>query len=216
MRKLEAPRAAGIAGIIFAVLMIVGLVIVRLVVGPESMARHPAGWLTQPFERTAFRIALQLFTFAGIAFLWFMGVLRNRLGKLEDQLFATVFLGSGLLFVASLFSASAMIGALETTMDSGVLKNEDVYWLARYATRTLLNVFAVKMAAAFTFSTCTIGLRTAILPRWIIYSGFACGLVLLLIVTNWEWVVILFPLWILLVSAHILMNDLRSQPKPRG
>lgn len=191
--------------------MIVGLVIVRLIVRTQT---HPAAWLMQPSERRAFWIALQLFTFAGIAFLWLIGVLRSRLGELEDRLFATVFLGSGLLLVSSLFSASAMIGALATTMENGVLKNEDVYWLARYATRTLLNVFAVKMAAAFTFSTCTIGLRTAILPRWIIYCGFACGLVLLLIVTNFDWFVLLFPLWILLVSVHILMSDLRSRPKP--
>jgi hypothetical protein len=214
VEKLIAPRGAGIAGVIFAVLTIIAIVIVRLVMGTESMAGTPGTWLTQPFERSAFRIALQLLTFAGIAFLWLMGVLRNRLGALEDQLFATVFLGSGLLFVSSLFCASAVIGALETTMTNGALRNDDVYWLARYTTRALLNVFAVKMAAAFTFSTCTIGLRTAILPRWIIYCGFACGLVLLLIVTNWEWIIILFPIWILLVSVHILTSDLRSKPEP--
>ena len=45
--------------------------------------------------------------FAGIAFLWFIGVLRNRVGALEDQFFSTVFLGSGLLFVASLFASAA-------------------------------------------------------------------------------------------------------------
>jgi hypothetical protein len=214
VEKLIAPRGAGIAGVIFAVLTIIAVVIVRLVLGAESIAGTPGTWLTQPLQRSAFRIALQLLTFAGIAFLWLMGVLRNRLGALEDQLFATVFLGSGLLFVSSLFSASAVIGALETTVTNGTLRNDDVYWLARYTTRALLNVFAVKMAAAFTFSTCTIGLRTGILPRWIIYCGFACGLVLLVIVTNWEWIVILFPIWILLVSVHILTSDLRSKPEP--
>jgi len=43
--------------------------------------------------------------FAGIAFLWFIGVLRDRLGELEDRFFATVFLGSGLLFLAMLFAS---------------------------------------------------------------------------------------------------------------
>jgi hypothetical protein len=214
VEKLIAPRGAGIAGVIFAVLTIIAVVTIRLVLGAESIAGTPGTWLTEPLQRNAFRFALQLLTFAGIAFLWLMGVLRNRLGALEDQLFATVFLGSGLLFVSSLFSASAVIGALETTVTNGTLRNDDVYWLARYTTRALLNVFAVKMAAAFTFSTCTIGLRTGILPRWIIYCGFACGLVLLVIVTNWEWIVILFPIWILLVSVHILRSDLRSKPEP--
>ena len=55
-------------------------------------------WLTDSTGRNAVRLALNLVPFAGIACLWFMGLLRNRVGTLEDQFFATVFLGSGLLF----------------------------------------------------------------------------------------------------------------------
>ena len=51
--------------------------------------------------------AVSLIPFAGIAFLWFIGVIRTRLGDREDKLFATVFLGSRLLFVALLFLAGA-------------------------------------------------------------------------------------------------------------
>ena len=58
------------------------------------------------------RLALELVPFSGIAFLWFIGVIRSRLGHREDKLFATVFLGSGLLFVAMLFAGAAGIGAL--------------------------------------------------------------------------------------------------------
>ena len=45
-------------------------------------------------------LALNLLPFARIAFLWLIAVLRDRLGELEDRFFTTVFLGSGLLFVA--------------------------------------------------------------------------------------------------------------------
>ena len=58
-------------------------------------------------------IALNLVPFAGIAFLWFIGVLRDRIGEREDRFFATVFLGSGLLFVAMIFVAAGIGGALE-------------------------------------------------------------------------------------------------------
>jgi len=44
--------------------------------------------------------------------LWFIGVLRDRLGEREDKFFATVFFGSGLLFLAMLFAAAAVAGAL--------------------------------------------------------------------------------------------------------
>ena len=55
---------------------------------------------------------LYLVPFAGIAFLWFIGVLRDRLGEREDSFFATVFLGSGLLFVAMLFASAAVVGGI--------------------------------------------------------------------------------------------------------
>jgi hypothetical protein len=57
-------------------------------------------------------IALNLVPFAGIAFLWFVGVLRDRIGEREDRFFATVFLGSGLLFVAMIFVSAAIAGGL--------------------------------------------------------------------------------------------------------
>jgi len=45
-------------------------------------------------------VAMNLRPLSGIAFLWFTGVVRHRLGDLEDRFFATVFLGSGLLYAA--------------------------------------------------------------------------------------------------------------------
>ena len=50
--------------------------------------------------------------FSGIAFLWFIAVVRHLIGDREDRFFATVFLGSGLLFVAMLFIAAGVGGAL--------------------------------------------------------------------------------------------------------
>ena len=97
-QTLTPPRGAAIAGVIFSVLLIVGLGLARYAVPADPSL--PGTWLTDPGRRMAVRLALDLVPFAGIAFLWFIGVLRNRLGELEDQFFATVFLASGLLFVA--------------------------------------------------------------------------------------------------------------------
>ncbi len=52
----------------------------------------------------------------------------------------------------------------------------------------LVNLFAMKMAGAFMISTCTIGLRTAIFPRWVAFSGYAYALVLLIEIANWRWI----------------------------
>ncbi len=208
---LAPPRGAAIAGVIFSVLMIVGMGIARTAV-PADLTQ-PDVWLTDPDRRAAVRLALALVPFAGIAFLWFMGVLRNRLGELEDKFFATVFLGSGLLFVASLFAAAALMGALIGAVAAGNLRSPDsaTLYLGRRAIDALVNLFAMKMAGVFMISTCTIGLRSAIFPRWIAFAGYACALVLLLVIANWKWIALVFPLWMLLVSMQILLAEFRSR-----
>lgn len=64
--------------------------------GPPDPAAAGA-WLIDPTRRSALVVALNLVPFAGIAFLWFIGVVRDRIGPREDRFFASVFLGSGLL-----------------------------------------------------------------------------------------------------------------------
>jgi hypothetical protein len=74
-----------------------------------------------------------------------------------------------------------------------------------------MNTFGMRMAAVFMFVTSTIGLRTGFLARWVSFIGFAIGLVLLLVITDFAWIALLFPLWVLLVSIHILAVDARCQ-----
>src|SRR6516225_10813642 len=108
--RLTAPRSAAIAGILFSVLLIAGLLLFRLSVRADPL--EAGAWLKT--TSTTIALALNLVPFEGIAFLWFIGVLRDRLGELEDRFFATVFLGSGLLFLAMLFASAAMGGAILT------------------------------------------------------------------------------------------------------
>ena len=188
--------------------MIVGLGLVRYAMPDDLTVPDP--WLVEPERRRAVGVALDLVPFAGIAFLWFVGVLRNRLGELEDQFFATVFLGSGLIFVASLFCVAAVLHALVQALAAGKI-GSDVYYFGHSVSDALFNVFAVKMAGVFIITTCTIGLRTAIVPRWVAIIGYACAVVLLLVIANWKWITFVFPLWMLLVSTYILLADFRSR-----
>ncbi|MGH7838919.1 MAG: hypothetical protein ACREQC_14000 [Candidatus Binataceae bacterium] len=212
-QPLEAPRAAAIAGVIFSVLMIIGLGLVRYAI-PADL-RVPGAWLIEPNRRNAIGLALYLVPFAGIAFLWFLGVLRSRMGELEDQFFATVFLGSGLLFVASMFVAAAVTGALIESVEVGNISSE-TYYFGRGASDALLNLFAMKMAGVFMVATCTIGLRIAIIPRWVALIGYACALVLVLVIANWRWITLVFPVWMFLVGTHILLTECRSRHASRA
>ena len=140
-----------------------------------------------------------------------MGVLRNRIGLLEDKFFATVFLGSGLLFVAMLFTAAAVSRGLLDTFSSGtaIPGESESYRVGRIMVYELMNTFGIRMAAVFMFVTSTIGLRIAVLSRWVSFTGFAFGLAMIVLITKSPWIALLFPLWVLLVSTYILYTDFK-------
>ena len=209
---LRTPRAAAAAGIVFSLLL--GLALVLLLVSAPSDTATAGAWLTDASRRATIAFALNLVPFAGIAFLWFIGVVRDRIGQREDRFFATVFLGSGLLFVAMLFVGAAVAGGLIATAAArSAAPGPDTLATSRQITRLVLHVYALRMAAVFTISTATITLRTKVIPRWIGMTGFAVAAVLLVSVGLTPWVDLLFPAWILLLSIDIMRAGLRS---PRG
>jgi hypothetical protein len=112
-RASRTPRSAAVAGIAFSALFTLALVLVHAAIPKDP---NDAGvWLTDKSRRDMVLVALGLVPFAGIAFLWFVGVVRDRIGEAEDRFFATVFLGSGLLFVALLFVTAALAAGLITS-----------------------------------------------------------------------------------------------------
>ena len=213
-KALKTPRAAAIAGIIFAVLIAVSIVLIKLSV-PSDPAEAEQ-WLSDGSSRTMMIIAVNLIPFAGIAFLWFIGVIRDRMGEREDKFFATVFLGSALLFSAMLFTAAAMaIGILATFDTAPTTAAEIEVWdLGRQTTLALLNVFSFRMAAVFIISTCAIALRTAFIYRWLAFLGLAIALVLLVASSSIPFINLIFPLWIFLVSMDVLFNSMREGKVP--
>jgi hypothetical protein len=154
-------------------------------------------------------LALNLLPFAGIAFLWFIGVVRDRLGAMEDRFFATVFLGSGLLYIAMTFTSAALAGGLIRILSSSpeFLGQTGAYALSRAQIYQTMNVYGIKMAGVFMFSTSTILLRTGIVRRWIPFLGYALGLVLLLSIGIVVWVPLVFPVWVFVVSTVILLES---------
>jgi hypothetical protein len=201
-RQLTTPRSAAIAGILFAVLLGTSLVLLRLSV--PSRSQDAGLWLSDPVRLRSVRWALNLVPFAGIAFLWFIGVIRDRIGAFEDRFFSTVFLGSGLLFLASLFAATAVAGGLIESYATAA-PGPDVWTFGRASTYAALNVYAVKMAGVFMLSTATISWRTRVLARWLAVLGAVLAVGLLSVVSTDEPVLLLFPAWVLLVSTYLLL-----------
>lgn len=195
-------RAAAVAGIVFAVLLIIAMIMTRVAFGSDSFESLQ----DDPQRRTLIKTALHLIPFAGIAFLWFIGVVRDQIGEVEDRLFSTVFLGSGLLFLAMLFvsavTASSLLDMLERPN-----ANPDLWAFGRTDTQTLVSVYAMRMAAVFTLSVSTVALRSTALPRWVTYLGYLVALVLIIAAGEHKWTQLIFPAWVMLVSLTILFTS---------
>jgi hypothetical protein len=212
--QLKAPRAAAIAGILFSFLLILSFVLLRLSVPADPL--EAGAWLRSRSRHVA--LALYLVPFAGIAFLWFIGVLRDRLGAREDRFFATVFLGSGLLFLAMLFLSAAMAGGIIIAFSAAPdgLVGSATFTFARAITFEIMSIYAVKMAGVFMIATSTLALRTQFIGRWIAWIGYALALLLLLSGRSMDGILVVFPLWVLLVSVYILIGNLRGLPSSDG
>jgi hypothetical protein len=202
---MRAPRAAAVAGILFCVLLITSQLLIWISI-PPSLGQPGLDVIS---HSKTISLALNLLPFAGIAFLWFIAVVRNRLGSLEDRFFATVFLGSGLLYIAMIFTSAALAGGLIRVLSNApeLLEQTGTYALGRAQIYQTMNVYGIKMAGVFMFSTSTILLRSAIAPRWIAFLGYALGAVLLLSVGVISWIPLVFPLWVFLVSVAILLEN---------
>ncbi|WP_326766762.1 hypothetical protein OG978_21375 [Streptomyces sp. NBC_01591] len=205
-RALRTPRAAGTAGVIFALLLAAAIVMIRLAI-PSEPGKGTGEWLTDASRRREVRTALELVPFAGISFLWFMGAVRAHIGDAEDKFLATVFLGSGLVFVATLFGAAAAAGSLLATADTPGADPGGQLWLfGGHFTYGLLTTYSMRMAAVFIFSTSAIGHRLGVLPRPLTVLGALVGLTLLFVTGSVAWSELAFPLWALVVGIHILVR----------
>jgi hypothetical protein len=205
--KLTTPRAAAAAGILFSVLMIVSLILIWISIPPNP--QDEAGWLPDSWDTIS--LALNLIPFAGIAFLWFIGVVRDQLGQSEDKFFATAFFGSGLLLLAMWFASAGVAGGTISLYGAteGQLIDPGLYNFGRSVTFTIMNLYALKMAGVFTLTTCTLSMRSRILPRWMTILGFVLALLLLLNFGISDYIAIIFPLWILVISIEILITNLK-------
>jgi hypothetical protein len=209
-QSLKSPRAAAIAGILFAVLYGTSLVLMRLSI-PSDPAADTAAWLETNLSIVS--LALNLMPFAGIAFLWFIGVARDRQGDKEDRLFATVLLGSGLLFLAMVFVGSALVGGLLSTYSiaQSAMVESGIFYYGRAVTFQILNIYALRMSGLFMISLGTIWLRTGVMHRAWAFVTYVLALVLLVSISYSIWVPLIFPVWVLAVSINILILNFRNR-----
>jgi hypothetical protein len=201
---LTTPRAAAVAGVLFAFLFGATLILIRVKM-PEGVG-DSAEWLDS--QKDGISTATKLMPFAGITFLWFIGVVRDNLGRYEDRFFASVLLGSGLLFLAMMFVSTAVAAAL-VAINAGVTDSAahvEVIAFGKMIVVSAAKTYAIRMAAVFMISLATIWLKTGLMPRWLVAVTYLVALGLLIAGDVSMWLTLAFPVWVLVVSALILVR----------
>jgi hypothetical protein len=201
--RLTTPRAAAVAGVLFAILFATALILIRTAL-PEGAAPG-SQWLD--VGSTRIKVASILMPFAGITFLWFIGVVRDGFGKFEDKFFSTVFIGSGLLFLGMIFAAAAVgAGMVASTAAIDASQDSAVATFARMMLLALTKTYALRMAAVFMMSLATIWLRTGLMPRWLVLLTYVLAVGLLIVSDISMWIALAFPAWVLVVSLLVLVR----------
>ncbi|WP_246230842.1 hypothetical protein [Mycolicibacterium sediminis] len=207
--SLTTPRAAALAGVVFAVLFIIVVLSVRAAM-PES-ADGSVDWVES--RRGGIRVAAMLMPFAGIAFLWFIAVVRDGLGFFEDRFFATVFLGSGLLFLATMFFATSVAAGLAAT---GTDTDDETMVFAMTVVLGTCKTFGTRMAAVFMISLATIWMKTGLMPKWLVVLTYATAAAQMIAGELSMWVTAAFPVWVIVVSGLLLTRAGFREPADRS
>jgi hypothetical protein len=151
---------------------------------------------------------LYLLPAAGVCFLWFVGVLRYRLGLLEGGrvgLMATVQFAAGIIFLALLFVSGAGFGSgIGSKLLGAQLPDAASLRQILAFSDAMLYGYATRASAIFVLTTSTVGLRTRTLPRLLGYAGILAALALLLAASLSLAFVLVFPVWVLIVSVEQL------------
>ena len=205
--RLASAESAAVAGLLCALGWAVGLRGLLESPGISADSLEISTFYAIPDAGRNTLILLQLMVFATIAFLWFIGVIRNRLGDNEPKLFGTAFLGGAVLAAVILLVGSAALAAPAVLLRvGGVTPDPGAASISRAMAVVLLSVIAPRAATLVILSTATLGRTTGALPAWLVWLSYAIGIIEFVNVTVSEPTIYAFPAWIALVSIVMLLR----------
>jgi hypothetical protein len=209
IHRAKTPRAAAIAGILFGILFSCCIVLIQSAMPANSGDLN--AWTDA--DRRTISLAMELMPFAGLTFLWFMGVVRDRLGAFEDQFFSEVFQGSGLLFLGMTFSAFAVGAGMLVAYNIGgdEIITLDLFLFGRSIMGQMFTTYALKMASVFMFSLSTLWIQTGVMPRWLCFFTYAMAILMFVSVSISLWMILFFPAWVFCISVYVLILSIRQK-----
>jgi hypothetical protein len=211
-RRFASIEAAAIAGIVCAVGWALSLRGLLSAPGVGASDDEINEFYADTANGTAAIVWLQILVVSTIAFLWFVGVVRGRLGDREPRLFGTVFLGSSVLLAALLFVGAALLAAPAVLLSVGDrTPDPEVVSMMRAGAAVVLSVFAPRVATLVMLSTASLGRATGALPGWLVVLTYVIGVFAFVNVSIATPTVYGVPAWVALVSIVLLVRR-----PPRG
>ncbi len=204
----RSTEAAAIAGVVYAVLSLAALVALWQVPDLDRPDGELTAWFVDRGHQASLILALNAASMSSVAFLWFIAVIRRRLGDREDQFFSTVFFGSGIVHIVVMLVATAAIAApaVAVSLLGAAEVDAQSISLATGFGSALLLVVAPRIQAVFVFTTSTVVLRSGVLPAWLAWLSYAVGAVMFVVPFITAPFGVAFPLWALIVSIVILVH----------
>ena len=202
-QKLE---SAAIAGIVYALTAGASLLIINGV--PKGLDESEwNAWTSDSANLQSLYIALILATLSAVAFLWFVAVIRRRIGEREDKFFATVFFGSAVVYVSLWLVAASVVGS-PAVLDSltGASLSWDSYLLIEAVVGSLLVYAIPRVQAVFVASTSVMYLRTGVLPKWLGYLGILLAVAMFILPIIWAPIGLGMPAFVLVSSIVVLLT----------
>ncbi|MGI9623523.1 MAG: hypothetical protein ACR2PK_11855 [Acidimicrobiales bacterium] len=206
-RALRSVEAAAVAGLAYSALTLVAGALLTRAPEPNEGDDAVADWYLQESNQRSVLVAVNLLTVGVIAFVWFVAVIRRRVGMKENRFFGTVFLGSALLVSAAWLIGGMLLAApaLSAYLFNVAPDASDAA-LTRAGASTMLSIVAARLEAVFVVSTTTVGRLSDAFPRWLIVLGYVLGLTLLLVPVPNSALTWLFPGWVAVTSAVLLVR----------
>jgi len=204
-------RAGGIAAIVFAVLFVVGFLMVSDT--PEGDESN-AAWLryyADSDNRRMIIIGAIVLALAAVVFLVFLGVLRERLriASAGSEWVGTTAFASGLLFVAMLAVATLGTASVSASVEFGdarVVRDADILRTFESLGIGALVLFGAAAAGLLIITTSVAAGRSALFPRWLVVTGYVAGVIVLL--GGLFFIpLVLFVLWMLVVGIVMLRGS---------
>ncbi|MFD6356347.1 hypothetical protein KHQ06_37515 [Nocardia tengchongensis] len=212
--RMASIEAMGFTGIVFAVLTLIGVEMLRGMPGWSADHAAVEQWFAQSGNRTRLTSVVLIMVVASIALLWFIGTLRRRLGQREDQLFATVFLGSGVILIGLLLTSVAAFAVPATIAQQlSPAAAADAYPASHGLGMVLITIIAPRISAVFMLSLANLARVTRAFPRWLTLLSTAAALFMLIAVTTEIRIAWVLPAWSLVIGIYIVTQRKHLAPE---